>query len=68
MLGGLGYYLERRWRGIPHTPVPHEKAIIDERSERQNHEQPTASPYRMDSVVPKTIFGRNNPADLRKAS
>ena len=66
VLGGVGYYVERRLRGVPYTPVPHEKTIIDERSERQDHEQVTASPYRMDTVVPKTIFDRNNPDDLRK--
>jgi hypothetical protein len=68
VLGGLGYYIERRYRGIPYTPVPHEKTIIDERSERQYQQQITASPYRMDTVVPKTIFERNNPEDLRKFS
>jgi len=68
VLGGLGYYIERRYRGVPYTPVPHEKAIIDERSERQNQQQITASPYKMDTIIPKTIFERNNPEDLRKFS
>jgi len=48
--------------------VPHEKAIIDERSERLSQQQPTASPYRMDTIVPKTIFEKNNPDNLRKLS
>lgn len=64
-MGSFGYFIERHYRGVPHTPVPHEKAIIDERLERQNNQQPTASPYRMDTVVPKTIFERNNPEDLK---
>jgi hypothetical protein len=68
VVGGLGYYLERRYRGVPYTPVPHEKTIIDERSERQNQQQPTATPYNMDTVVPKTIFDRNNPVDLKRIS
>jgi hypothetical protein len=69
VVGGLGYYIERRYRGVSYTPVPHEKTIIDERSERQDQEQPpTASPYRMDTVVPKTIFERNNPENLKKFS
>jgi hypothetical protein len=68
VFGGLGYYIERRFRGVPYTPVPHEKAITDERLERQSHEQLTASPYRMDTIVPKTIFNRNNPEDLKKFS
>ena len=68
VIGGLGYYIERRYRGIPYTPVPHEKTIIDERSERQNQQQPTATPYKMDTVVPKTIFERNNPDNLRRIS
>ncbi len=66
VLGSLGYYIERRYRGECYTPVPHEKTIIDERSERQNQQQITASPYKMDTVIPKTIFERNNPQDLRK--
>ncbi|CAF0916041.1 unnamed protein product [Rotaria sordida] len=66
ILGSLGYVIERRIRGIPYTPVPHEKTIIDERVERQNQQQITASPYKMDTVVPKTIFERNNPDDLKK--
>ena len=66
VLGGLGYYIEKRCRGVPFTPEPHEKPIIDERIERQDKEEPTASPYRMETVVPKTIFERNNPAALRK--
>ncbi len=68
VLGGVGYYIERRYRGVPYTPVPHEKAIIDERSERQNQQQSIASPYRMDTIVPKTIFEKNNPENLRKLS
>lgn len=68
VLGGIGYYIEQRIRGTPYTPVPHEKAIIDERSERQNQQEFTASPYRMETIVPKTIFERNNPEDLKKFS
>jgi len=68
VVGGLGYYIERRIRGVPYTPVPHEKTIIDERSERQNQQQLTASPYKMDTIVPKTIFEKNNPENLRKYS
>lgn len=69
VLGGLGYYLERRLRGVPHTPVPHEKAIIDERLDRYTQQQqPIASPYRMDTILPATIFERNNPEDLKKFS
>jgi hypothetical protein len=66
VVGGLGYYIERRYRGVSYTPVPHEKTIINERSERQNQEQITVSLYNMDTIVPKTIFERNNPDDLRK--
>ncbi|CAF2509999.1 unnamed protein product [Rotaria sp. Silwood2] len=68
VLGSLGYLIERHCRGIPYTPVAHEKTIIDERVERQNQQQVTASPYRMDTVLPKTIFERNNPDDLKKIS
>lgn len=66
VIGGVGYYIERRLRGVPHTPVPHEKAIIEERSDRYVQQQPIASPYRMDTILPKTIFERNNPEELRK--
>lgn len=67
VIGGLGYYIEKRCRGgVPYTPVPHEKTIIDERAERQNQEEPTASLYRMETILPKTIFERNDPAALRK--
>lgn len=66
VLGGIGYHIERRYRGVPYTPVPHEKTIINERIERQEKEEPTASPYRMETVLPKTIFERNNPEALRK--
>lgn len=68
VLGGVGYYIERRLRGVPHTPVPHERAIIDERLDRYTQQQPIASPYRMETILPTTIFERNNPEDLRKFS
>ncbi|CAF0961005.1 unnamed protein product [Adineta ricciae] len=66
VLGGIGYYIERRYRGTPTTPVPHEKSIIDERSDRQRQQELIASPYKMDSVIPTTIFVRNDPNDLKK--
>ena len=66
VLGGIGYYIEKRCRGVPFTPEPHEKPITDERLERQDKEEPTASPYRMETVLPKTIFERNDPSALRK--
>lgn len=66
--GGLGYIIERRYRGIPHTPVAHEKTIIDERSERQEKDQTYVSTYQMDTVIPKTIFERNTPENLKKCS
>lgn len=68
VVGGLGYYIERRIRGTPTTPVPHERSIIDERSDRQDQQELTASPYHMDSVVPKHIFDRNKPEDLKRPS
>ena len=68
VLGGIGYYIERRYRGTPTTPVPHEKSIIDERSDRQGQQELIASPYKMDSVIPTTIFVRNDPNDLKKST
>ncbi|CAF0715299.1 unnamed protein product [Adineta steineri] len=66
VLGSIGYYIEKRYHSKSYTPVPHEKGIIDERSERQDQQQPTASPYNMNNVIPTTIFNRNNPEDLKK--
>jgi len=68
VLGSLGYYIEQRYHGTAYTPVPHEKPIVDERFERQDQQEMTATPYKMETIIPKTIFEKNNPEALKKSN
>ncbi|CAF1172255.1 unnamed protein product, partial [Didymodactylos carnosus] len=63
-LGSIGYMIERHYRGVPTTPY-RQQSINDEREERLlNTRVPTVND--MSQIVPKTIFGKNDPDILRK--